>query len=94
MTKMTSIRTLNGMPALGTANDWNKMSCECYQIGGRFIAEDPDCPAHGTEAQRRQATTFHDWWNSLSYDERLAITDGADEFSLMEAAFEAGKALA
>lgn len=31
------------------------MSCECYQIGGRFIAEDPDCPAHGTEAQRLQA---------------------------------------
>jgi cytochrome c-type biogenesis protein CcmH/NrfG len=27
------------------------MSCECYQVGGRFIAEDPDCPAHGTEAQ-------------------------------------------
>lgn len=28
------------------------MSCECHQIGGRFIAEDPDCPAHGYEAQR------------------------------------------
>lgn len=27
------------------------MGCECYQIGGRFIAEDPDCPAHGTLAQ-------------------------------------------
>lgn len=27
------------------------MSCECYQIGGRFIAEDPDCPAHGSAAQ-------------------------------------------
>jgi uncharacterized small protein (DUF1192 family) len=27
------------------------MSCECYKIGGRFIAEDPDCPAHGTVAQ-------------------------------------------
>ena len=23
------------------------MSCECFQIGGPFIAEDPDCPAHG-----------------------------------------------
>lgn len=30
------------------------MSCECHQIGGRFIAEDPDCPAHGTLAQQRQ----------------------------------------
>ena len=28
------------------------MSCECHQIGGPFIAEDPDCPAHGLEAQR------------------------------------------
>ena len=25
--------------------------CECYKIGGPFIAEDPDCPIHGTEAQ-------------------------------------------
>ena len=30
------------------------MSCQCYQIGGPFIAEDPDCPAHGTEAQARE----------------------------------------
>jgi hypothetical protein len=28
------------------------VSCECYKIGGRFIAEDPDCPVHGTEAQK------------------------------------------
>ena len=27
------------------------MSCECYQVGGRFIAEDPDCPIHGRDAQ-------------------------------------------
>jgi len=25
------------------------MGCQCYQIGGPFIAEDPDCPAHGTD---------------------------------------------
>lgn len=32
------------------------MSCECYKIGGPFIAEDPDCAEHGTEAKlRRQA---------------------------------------
>jgi hypothetical protein len=30
-------------------------SCECYRIDGKFIAEDPDCPAHGTDAQRRQS---------------------------------------
>jgi hypothetical protein len=28
--------------------------CECFQIGGPFIAEDPDCEAHGWEAQERQ----------------------------------------
>ena len=21
--------------------------CECYRIGGPFVAEDPSCPAHG-----------------------------------------------
>lgn len=29
------------------------MSCQCNTIGGPFIAEDPDCPAHGTAAQER-----------------------------------------
>ena len=29
--------------------------CECYQVGGRFIAEDPDCPAHGSAAQAERA---------------------------------------
>lgn len=28
--------------------------CECYKIGGPFIAEDPDCPVHGIEAQAEQ----------------------------------------
>lgn len=23
------------------------MACQCHQVGGPFIAEDPDCPAHG-----------------------------------------------
>lgn len=27
--------------------------CQCNQIGGPFIAEDPDCPVHGVEAQAR-----------------------------------------
>jgi len=26
---------------------------ECYQIGGPWIAENPACPVHGAEAQRR-----------------------------------------
>jgi len=28
--------------------------CECYQIGGPWIAEDPDCPEHGHAAVRRR----------------------------------------
>ena len=31
------------------------MSFQCYQIGGPFISFDPDCPAHGYEAQAREA---------------------------------------
>lgn len=27
--------------------------CDCYKIGGPWIAEDPDCPVHGTEARMR-----------------------------------------
>lgn len=30
------------------------MTCQCFQVGGPFISEDPDCPAHGTEAQRAE----------------------------------------
>ena len=30
------------------------MRCECYRVGGPFIAEDPDCPIHGYEAQARE----------------------------------------
>jgi hypothetical protein len=30
------------------------MSCECYRVGGRFIAEDPACDVHGSAAQAEQ----------------------------------------
>jgi hypothetical protein len=30
------------------------MSCDCYKIGGPWIAEDPDCPEHGIAAQRER----------------------------------------
>lgn len=36
--------------------------CECYKVGGPFIAEDPDCPVHGTDARRRDE----------AHDERMA----------------------
>ena len=28
--------------------------CECYTIGGPWIAEDPDCPAHGAGGLQEQ----------------------------------------
>lgn len=31
------------------------MSCDCFKIGGPFIAEDPKCPVHGVAAQQEQA---------------------------------------
>ena len=31
------------------------MGCQCYQTGGPWITYDPDCPAHGDEAQRLEA---------------------------------------
>jgi hypothetical protein len=30
------------------------MMCECYKIGGSFIAEDPECPVHGHAAVRER----------------------------------------
>jgi len=30
--------------------------CDCYRIGGPWIAEDPNCPVHGTEAKRKRET--------------------------------------
>lgn len=26
--------------------------CDCYKVGGPWVDFDPDCPAHGYEAQR------------------------------------------
>jgi hypothetical protein len=45
------------------------MSCECYQIGGRFIAEDPNCPIHGDDAQRRDRAIEA---GRVSLEERIA----------------------
>jgi len=30
------------------------MSCDCYKVGGPWIAEDPNCPKHGYEAQAKE----------------------------------------
>jgi hypothetical protein len=32
--------------------------CECHQIGGRFIAEDPECPVHGYAAVREREEQY------------------------------------
>ena len=28
--------------------------CDCFRIGGPFIAEDPECQVHGTDATRQK----------------------------------------
>jgi hypothetical protein len=28
--------------------------CDCFQIGGPWISEDPNCPVHGIAAQKRK----------------------------------------
>lgn len=60
------------------------MTCgfECHQIGGPWIAENPDCPIHGREAQSKAAAHENDkdaihsilmdtWHRSMSADDAL-----------------------
>lgn len=69
------------------------MSCECYKIGGPFISFDPSCPAHGYEAQEREAAreaaSFNGWWEGLPEGRRAVLID--DKWALAQAAFNAGK---
>ena len=51
--------------------------CQCYQIGGPFIAEDPSCPVHGTEAQAREARVL-DSKSELS--QRIAVAESVEDF--------------
>ena len=32
--------------------------CECYKIDGPWIAEDPNCPVHGTDARRKERERY------------------------------------
>jgi len=43
--------------------------CDCYKIGGPWIAEDPNCPVHGIEAQRAEEERER---QEASTEERLA----------------------
>jgi len=59
------------------------MSCLCHQIGGPFIAEDPDCPAHGREAQARLERR-----DTIVANLRDAMECGDDLYSAAEAALD------
>ena len=55
--------------------------CECHQIGGPWIAEDPECPEHGWRAQARakEAAEERD-----EVDERItALEQQVEEQSIM-----------
>jgi hypothetical protein len=43
------------------------MRCEyqCHEIGGPWIAENPDCPVHGREAQLRERAEETDQYEEL-----------------------------
>jgi hypothetical protein len=34
------------------------MPCLCFQVGGPFISEDPDCPIHGHSAEAKEYQEF------------------------------------
>lgn len=56
------------------------MGCQCHQIGGPFIAEDPDCPAHGREAQeeaQRREEVIRELDAALDSEEPERIEDYA-----------------
>ena len=48
------------------------MNCghQCYEIGGPWIAEDPNCPVHGYEAQAEERRR-----DSLKSDIRTQINN-------------------
>lgn len=41
--------------------------CECFQVGGPFISEDPDCPIHGADRVEQD--------NGLTVDLHRKATD-------------------
>jgi primosomal protein N'' len=63
--------------------------CECYQIGGPWIAEDPDCPEHGSRAQKR-AKEKEDWESRVERledkirDQQVTISRLTDRVEVFE----------
>ena len=51
--------------------------CECFKIGGPFIAEDPDCPIHGQSGilriEEEQKRELLEAWSDLPSELRLDI---------------------
>lgn len=43
-----------GSIPVDAANFRRTIMCECYQVGGPFVAEDPDCPIHGRQSVGRE----------------------------------------
>lgn len=54
------------------------MKCEyqCYEKGGPWIAENPDCPVHGHEAQAKQ--NKRQWEKDRLY-ERINDAENVDD---------------
>lgn len=67
--------------------------CECYQVGGRFIAEDPECPIHGCAMSQiqREGLSAKDAERLLR--EHAGVIFGADPIPamLIEAMQAAGR---
>lgn len=51
----------------------NDCGRECFVIGGRFIAEDPDCPTHGVDA-----TEWHEFDGNDNCDASCRGWNGED----------------
>lgn len=72
---------------MATCNKDTNMSCECYQIGGRFIAEDPDCAVHGhaaTQAAAQERQRIGEYADQLD-----AALDSEDHERIEDAARQA-----
>ena len=46
-------------------------SCECNKVGGPWIAEDPNCPQHGTNAQTEAKWAAQERADNLSIRDQL-----------------------
>lgn len=51
------------------------MGCECYQIGGPFISEDPNCPLHGDGNAEDQINALRGEVHALT--EKLCLLEAA-----------------